>query len=348
MNTLTVQIIAQYIIIIEFALIFILVLSTYLLKGLFNIRSRQRQKYTEGMEDFFKTLIKNTAQYDPSKFKKAWYKIELIIPVLEKLSKEHSHTIWRNILQDFCNKTLLPLARKNIKSRNWALRYYVAQSFSLCYEKADESNIVNLLNDTVPLVFYAALRPALLSRSENCINAIITRLSGENWITKSLFLQVFETAPTTTRFIVERYLMRAVEPHIRATCYNILLEFPNGKLRWDMSKDLHSNFMNLKLAAIKYVAHVKKKKSIPILIDLLSDTQWEVRTVATRLLGELNAIQASTALAKCLRDPDWWVRLAAAQSLHSLGKQGDAILNSQDRTLYPDAYRVANHVLNRI
>jgi hypothetical protein len=346
MNSL--QTVAQIIIIIEFSLIGLIVVAAYVLKALFYFRAQHRLKVTYEIESYFKDLVFTRGQYDPSQVKRAWLKIELIMPIIKKLSLEFDNTTWKKILHDFCRLTLLTLGRAATKNRNWALRFYAAQVFGLGYDKHDDEAIVSLLKDPVPLVFYAALRPALLTRSVPCINAIITRLSGENWITKSLFLQVFEKAPTTIRFIVERHLMNAKEPQVRATCYNILLEFPHGKIRWDMSEDLHSTFLNLKLSAIKYLAHADKRHSTPMIVSLLDSPQWEVRTVCVRLLGELKAIQAIGSLTKCLTDQDWWVRLAAAQSLHALGPKGDAILQSQDSTTHPDAYRVARHVLNRI
>lgn len=342
------QTIAQAFIIIEFILIALIVVAAYLLKALFYFRGRLRLQYISQIEAYFKDLLAQNKSYKPEQFKQGWHQIELIVPILNKLTAEHNSTAWKRILHEFCHLTLLPLGRLSANHENWALRFYAAQAFGLYSERCDDDTIIYLLNDPIPLVFYASLHPALLSHSERCINAIISRLSRENWITKSLFLQAFENAPTTTRFIVERYLMQAVEPQVRATCYNILLEFPMGKIRWDMKNDLGSKFINLKLSSLKYLAHVDKKGSIPILINLLHDPLWEVRTVCVRLLGELKAIEAIPSLAQCLSDQDWWVRLAAAQSLHGFGQKGDAILQAQDNTIHPDAYRVAHHVLNRL
>lgn len=340
---------AQDIIIIEFTLIFLIVILSYSLIFILRLHRYHRLACSRKIIAYLNQALTNKTLPPVIEFKKSWKKIELITPILFSFNKKYDKMgHWFKIQKNFCDAILFPVARKATYRKNWLYRFYAAQTFGLHIDAHNETYILKLLDDPVPLVFYASLEAAIKIASKNCIIKIVERLSKENWITKSLFMQVFQQAPATARYHIENILMGSTEPMLRTTCYNILLQFKMNHLRWDMSEDLNSKFINLKISALKYSAHAHLKEASSILALHLKDKSWEVRTVCLRLLGEIGAKKEMTAVAACLNDPDWWVRLASATTLRSFGPEGVKILELQKEQINPDAFNAAYNVLNKL
>lgn len=343
---------AQNVIIVEFTMILLIVFLSYSLIFIVRLQRKKRLRYIIEITNYINANYINKGFSDNAilpKFKSSWKKIALIVPVLFQFNKKHhQNAAWKKSQKFFCTTILFPIAKKAASEHNWLSRFYAAQAFSLEPYDADEDIILQLLDDSVPLVFYASLEAAVKNPTNRSIAKIVERLSKENWITKSLFIQVFQNAPTTTRYLVENILIGSTEPLMRSTCYTILLQFKMSHLRWDMSSDLNSKFINLKISALKYIAHTHAKEATPILVLHLKDKSWEVRTICLRLLGEIGAKKAIEPVAACLTDPDWWVRLASATTLRNFGQEGIKILESEKNKIHPDAFNAAYNVLNKL
>ena len=59
---------------------------------------------------------------------------------------------------------------------------------------------------------------------------------------------------------------------------------------------------------------------------MLDDDDARVRTAAAASLGQLGHWPAAVSLKRCLRDPSWDVRRAAALALRGLGPVGEILL----------------------
>jgi quinoprotein glucose dehydrogenase len=96
----------------------------------------------------------------------------------------------------------------------------------------------------------------------------------------------------------------------------------------------------------------KGAKVAPLLVKLLGDADGEVRTQATKGLGDLKATSAQGVLVKALTDPEPRVQFAAAQSLGKLkdAKATPALLALLEANDNKDAYLrfAASHALAQI
>jgi hypothetical protein len=86
-------------------------------------------------------------------------------------------------------------------------------------------------------------------------------------------------------------------------------------------------------------------QAITALSELLCDDAPEVRSSSAKALGMLRHWPAAGALAKCLRDPAWNVRLAAAVALRGLGAAGVLVLRKAMNDSDPFARDMACQVL---
>ena len=115
-----------------------------------------------------------------------------------------------------------------------------------------------------------------------------------------------------------------------------------------MTPDIQSPNLELKLAAMKYLVSADPKAAIPVLTEALTDTHWEVRLVSLHRLGVLQATHAIPQIVACLKDPETWVRISAAEALKNLGKQGEEALKAHGKNLDLISFDIKQHIANTL
>src|SRR5579862_1026935 len=229
----------ETVVIVEFFLIIAMIVSTYLFKYVGYVREKRKQKLIGIIENHLTSLISSNQPLNVKKFRRRWKKIQILYPMLVKFDKTYSNTpAWQKLRQDFLQLILLPLARRRAYSRRWAIRFFSCETLGIASEAQDEKIILKLLKDRIPLVYLHAISTAIKAKSEAAINAIIARTAKMSWLTQAMYLEPFEHAPIEIRAFVERRLISASEPIIRAECYKILRKFPPVEISWDINKDL--------------------------------------------------------------------------------------------------------------
>lgn len=335
----------EIIIIIEFVLVAVIVLLTYFLKGIYVFRETYNKKLITQIDDYLNNLIASNLPFNKKRFQRQWKKINIIVPIFQDFDTNKNNSSWQKIRNDFIHMVLLPLARDAASSKNWSLRLYASEVFSLDRLEQDDKFITELVKDDVPLVSINASKAAILHNCDEAVNFIITKMASERRLTQAIYMQTFDDAPPKTHAIIDKRLMTEKDPYARAACYNILAKYPPEKISWNMDADLESTNIELRLASIRFITKSKKKAAIPMLINLLDDASWEVQVVVIHCLNDLKAEEAISKLAICLHSLNWWVRLNAAQVLKNFGDSGVKVLKRIDATQDKYAYEMAQHVL---
>jgi hypothetical protein len=173
-------------------------------------------------------------------------------------------------------------------------------------------------------------------------------MAQESWLTQSLYIQAFDNVSYATCYIIMNQLKSSKDPAIKATCYNILLKYPRINVDWDIAIDIQPGNMLLMLAALRFIAHSQWRLALPILINLLNDSNWQVKVVTLSCLKDLNAVEAIPQITASLSDSNWWVRVAAAQALKSFGKAGEKALKSLHMDVEIIDDNIADSVLNTL
>lgn len=83
---------------------------------------------------------------------------------------------------------------------------------------------------------------------------------------------------------------------------------------------------NVRLNAIRSLASIGDHSVSAAIASLGEDPSWEVRSCVMQALGRLTASAQIPLLLQGLSDQEWWVRLNAAEALHSLGDPGISVL----------------------
>jgi HEAT repeat protein len=93
---------------------------------------------------------------------------------------------------------------------------------------------------------------------------------------------------------------------------------------------------DVRARAAPVVARLADRRSVPLLLTLLSDPQWFVRLHTLRSLAEPRYLSEAAEIARHLTDANWMVREAAVRTLLRFGQAGinqlyDHFLESEDR-----------------
>ncbi|MEN9449469.1 MAG: hypothetical protein RJA83_83 [Pseudomonadota bacterium] len=333
---------AKWIIILEFILITIATVAVYTIKQAI---ARKKERDKQLSQRIKKYLTSTTYRHD-NNLPRNWKRLRLLLPIVSQLDLDKNEHAWYKNRRHFVVSVMLPLARASTTNNYWASRLYASQTFAVLSENTDESYILKLASDEIPLVRFSALSAAILFGSEAIINLIITQMAKEPWRTQSVYLSKFDNVPLKTRHPIENFLKTSPDINIRITCYKVLLKYPPIKPSWDIETDIKSKTLSLKLSALKLLAHINHKSAIPILIDALNDTHWQVQTISMQCLGDLKAFEALPKITNYLNNSNQWVAVTAAETLYRLGDQGIAILKSQRITYDPACYNIVHHVLD--
>lgn len=336
---------AENVIIIEFSLVALIVLTTIILKLYYYFISLRNKRIMSDIEQYLKKVMISHQKFQSRNFRNKWKRLDILLEIINRLDKSYVANRIGGIRTDFITSIIFPLAREAALSRWWVSRFYAAKAFGLIQAKGNDKLIEKLVNDPIPLVNLYADNAALINHSDAGISAMINRMASEEWLAKTVKLHEFENVKDKNRDYLEKKLTSAKDQNVRAVCYEIMLKYPPNPITWDMSSDIHSQNTALKLAAMKFMFYADQDSAIPVLISLLTDPHWEVRLLAIHRLNMSNAKQAIPHLVTCLKDPDWWVKISAAEALKKMGEEGERALKSHDPTLDKISFNL-NHQLN--
>lgn len=315
-------------IIIEFALIIVMVVATYFAKLSAFVLAKRRMKLIATLEEYFKKLIDTNSTIDIKKFKRRWKKIQILFPIFTKFDDIYANnSTWKNVRRDFLFNILVPLARRRGRSLRWLLRFYSSEVLALTYEPQDETLLLRLLRDRIPLVYLHSINTAIKSNSEAAINAVINRMAKMSLLTQTMYLAPFEHASPTIRSFIENRMKSAKETNIKAQCYKMLMKFKPATVSWDINTDLNSTDAELRLAALKFLIYINEQDALETVSKKLNDPSGEVKLVALHALGKFNAASTMKEIAQCLNDSEWRVKIAAAEVLKGFGSEGELLLN---------------------
>ncbi len=336
---------AENVIILEFVLVGAIIITTLTVKIYAFISLKRNKNIKMHVEQYLHKIIHAKQQITKRSFPNKWKKINILLQVIEDIDKIHTSDDWEQVKTGLVKFVMLPLARKYVLSRHWTNRLYAARTFYLNSEESDDKLITRLINDKIPLVFLYAVKAALSSHSRSALDAMIKRMASVEWVNHFIYLEAFEEFALHERRLFEKQLKNTKDPAERAVCYKILLCFPPDPIQWDISKDINSSNLELKISAMKLISYVDRKAAIPLLVNLLTDDLNEVRLIALHRLDMLKAKEAIPNIAACLNDTDWSVKLSAAEALKNMGEEGDKVLKSQGTPLGKISFNI-KHLLN--
>jgi len=321
-------------------------LFAYLLGAYYWIRGRRAESTRSSLKQALEDKLAHRTPDLTTDVRSAWKRLEVALPVLFDMDDAHgADQRWHAIRETYCRKALLPIARKYAGHFNMLHRLLAAKVFSMQCEPDDEVHVLKLIRDKVPLVHMEILLAAPLVPTSNVVNSIIDMMATYRRKSYALYTETFRRMPHSAGKTVVDRLHYEDQPYVRAICYTLLMALNRTDLDLDLTRDLESEVLDLRISAIKYLARCRKGTTAQDLSEYLQDPDWQVRVVAVRELGELKTEEARRHLVASMRDPKWWVRYNAGLALKNMGEFGLEALREMDAHEDRFAYEVARYLL---
>lgn len=269
-----------------------------------------------------------------------------ILKIIEAFDMKVDSKEWSLVRSDLIKTFLLPKVNRYAKKYNWVKRNLAIRILSLNPDIYYENTINKLLSDTVPLIKFQATRCAVAVGSDKLLNSVMQILVQESRFARYVYLDAIQRAGAHVNIWVQKYYKNQKEPRNRKACLDILSGQTFSDLTSEISNDLNSEHMELKISAIKLLGKTPLPQTAQKLINLMKEPAWQVRSNAASSLGNLSDKNALGVLAKGLRDSNWWVRLNSALSLKKYGQEGVTVLKKQDKDIDAYAFEMAKYVLS--
>jgi hypothetical protein len=274
---------------------------------------------------------------------------ELLQCMIELESKPSLLPNWSHIQSQLSVQVLNPKAKRLARSSRWFNQYLAVLCYQYSTSAESEDVLSSLVYSDTFLVSLTCAKIIFKYPTAKSVNALIDAISKNRHTAQSLFVEAFsiddQNANQTLAHLFTHRLNDEKNPYIKAFCYRILMRLasPNEPPQ-SLENDRLSHTLELKLAAIRYLAYVLPQKR-STLRQCLDDPQLEVRAVAAKLLGELHDETAIPLLEARLGDPAWWVRMNSAQALAQIGEKGIKVLKKQSPTKDQFAFESAQYIL---
>lgn len=338
-------VIAKWMLGIEIVITISFIALVYIIKLYQVLTSHDGEKLFDEIEAHLKETM-NSGRELTRKDKKLLSKAVLVTLKIARHfdAEEKFKQQWEPIRTYIINSVMLPIMRKYYKSRKVYKRYYAAHLFYYYYTPEDAPKVISLIKDPALIISIEASRLGFRMASSELVNASIDVFAKYRRLQQSVFSLIATDCHEEVETIIFERIANEKNPYIKAFCYKLLLRFPAVQDHSEqVQRDLDSETLELRLAALNYSAH--NRHSVKLLPKFLVDKQWQMRSTAAKMLGIVKDKTSIEALGNALKDPEWWVRIRAAESLKEMGADGIKVLEKQSPEIDKYAYEAAIQVL---
>lgn len=341
--------IIKWVMIVEILLVVLLGITGIVI-GLYLKQKHERTKAIQTkIRDLLLLAVEQDSSFDISMLGRGAFRINHLLPAMSEvdqiLDKEKVGKSWGALQESILEKYLLPYARKHAFSYRWTKRLKAARCFAIMPKVEDETAILHLLKQKIPILKYTAAQAAGKLATPRAMDAILEIMKESTHHLRFHLNKALKRGREKVFHLLEKKLETETNFFTRVSCVEVLMGKMNARIAKLLEPDLHSPHKNLKITAIRALGHFQDPRAIELLIPLLSDPEWEVRAIVARSLGYLHAEEAVKELAQLCRDQTWWVRMNAALALKRMGKRGIAELKAQKAEIDRFAYAIAQYVL---
>ena len=332
--------------IVQLLLFIFLFVMTLLFKFYQNQHAAKEKKIIQRLNQYllnFDTLSPQDLQYLKAHRRLSFTAFHLL---------EQQGQLSNQIIQDIIPALFLDKIKKDVSSRSWSIRNYAALNYQLRnkYLKnmsaIDEQHLLSLLADPVPLVAINAAIAICFDPRQQTMDKFIDIFSQQRRAQYDLLTEVLHASALKMMPFIEQRLNNEKNIYIRVFCYRMLRQLPKMELILStLDTDIHSAIIDLRLAALAYIAYAQTNDYKFHLSNAINADAWEIRARAAKLIGYTKDTFFLATLSLHLSDAVWWVRFRSAEALGMMGAQGRAILSSQKIDVDKFAYEMSQQQL---
>lgn len=347
----TVYYIAKVVAITELILIVLLIVVSYLLKVIFSAKEKRNAKLAVKIHEQLTALFNSNQTNIPTTTFKFFKKNILIFLVkfseFENIKAQFPN--WDNIVAQLSNHVFKPVGRKFSSAHGWFKRYIAVLCFGYGFDHADNKLLTKLTGDDNLLVSMNAAKAIAKFPTLDLIKSVVYTFAKGRRLQQSADAVILAQEGQNFVPMLLQILQEAQDPYVKTFCYRLLTQLPSsGGINPSIETDIANENLDLKIAALNYLAHTPTDQAKAIIFKSLDDPRWQVRAVAVKILGDIGDESVISPLTVSLKDPEWWVRINSANALMLLGKPGISALREQLPEADKYAYEAAQEVLKTI
>lgn len=337
--------ITKGLILIELIIMAACVVAIIIVKNLNRWNFRRRERIQKELSKIFEEALFSNKSVNQIKIPPNLCQFRNLVEVLENFDQRFTDQRWVDIKEKIVSEHLLNRAEKHLNSWFWFERQLAARSYLLCPENANESILRKILNDQRFLVRVVGVVCITKRPYKYLFYEMIKKMSTETKLSQFPYRDALVQMDQEKFDWLEEILSKETDPAICAICLDVLSTRYSKNLFTLIEPFVNSANADCRTLAIKALGNIPSKESIDMLINHLSDSDWNIRAESVMELQKLYATQAMSEIRELLNDPVWWVRLQAASALKSFGKEGKEILKSQEQAKNPLAYEISQYIL---
>lgn len=313
--------IVKIITITQMILIILFALLIYLAKHYFIWHKKKNIKNLRWVHQLIHSHIDNKEPLSPETIKKLKKSASNVLITMKSIEKKQKLQFEPFKKQLFA-LVLKPLAVKWSSSYSWFKRNQAAMCYTYGLEPDDGHRILRLLNDPTLLISMNAGLSIVRFGNAEQINNMITSFSQGRRLQQSLLAKMITKGHRDFSPIIIERLHQEQNLYVRVFCYRLLSEFPQQTITPIAKEDIKVDCIDLKAAVIRYFTHCQDNEKNELIYQLAENTHWEVRALIAKALGTIQEDKSIPILADLLCDSEWWVRINAANSLIQQGQKG--------------------------
>lgn len=335
------------IILIELAIVAICCLIIAITKLITRFLTTRRKRLQETISQSIENALFPLDASQEGRFflKKKSYGLRNFVEVLESYEQRFRDDRWMELKKNIWEKHLEKDAKAFKNSFSWIKRQLAARAYRLYPEKADNKTLKNFIEDKKNLVKIVGATIIPKTPYKDLLHKMLQIMSQETSLSQFFYRDALVQADSEKFKWMEDFLHHEQNPKIIAILLDVLSTRYTANLFPLIRPFTISEDRACRILAIRAIGSIGTEESVKILMERLSDSDWEVRTESILGLKHQHEARAIPRFSELLNDPIWWVRLQAAKALESFGSIGDQILRSQSKET-PNAFEMASYVLS--
>ncbi len=334
-----------FILLLEIIVLTLMFISLVIERVTIYVYSRNRKRKMNLITSFIKHSLENNIEV-MKPLPRALQHPAFLIEVMCSSDLRFQGKIWEDFKKNLTEKYILKKLRKWTKSFFWRRRLIAAKGMSLYCHAKDAPLIHLLIDDPFFLTQSAAYLAALRSRDAAGIEKMLKKLGNSSSFIRSLIKASLMKEPKSSFSFIDKILKETSSESVLIAGFDILSTQKMQVQAALLKKSIQSQNVHLRLAAITLHAHNPQDDSDVALEKALNDADKRIRKEACFGLRNFPSKKNVQKLSAALEDEDFLVRLAAAQSLEEMGKEGKDILKKMINTKSGHSHKIATYILN--
>jgi hypothetical protein len=346
----TVFYIVKIVAITQIILVILCLFVIYILKLIFSLMASRRAKLATKTRELLYTHFNDQTAFSSQTIIRLRKRLQPVLAVIRQIETEYTRSDYLPAFIKYISDEILkPTGRIYAFKHDWFKKFMATQSFLYGFDKEDASIIIKLIGDSSLLVSINASLVGLKYPTPDIVNSMLDIFYETRRIQQSVFAKLLSKESTVINSMILDRLKEEPDMYMRIFCYRVLTELPpQTRVSYRAKYDLQLDSVDLKIAALNYIAHANNPLKVQLIFKYCDDPHWQIRAIVAKNLGYLDGETSLQILENLLRDNEWWVRMNAGNSLAQKGVKGLMILNSQSPKTDKFAYETAQAVLTRI